>query len=214
MREVAPDPLPDDPDADLLPALRAGDAAAYEALVDRVGPMLRRLVRIHVSNPAVADEVLQEAWMGVVRGLDRFRSRSTLRTWCGRIAVNIARTRATREAREITLAGLASRSDDPGAEIPPIDRFADDGHWVSAPSRWEDVPGARLEAAETLELVRRVLEHLPPRQREVLTLRDIEGWSGDEVCNALGLTPTNQRVLLHRARTTVRRALSDHLEAR
>jgi RNA polymerase sigma-70 factor (ECF subfamily) len=171
-------------------------------------------VRIHVSDPAVADEVVQEAWIGVVRGLDRFRSRSTLRTWCGRIAVNIARTRATREAREVALAGLASRSDDPSADIPPIDRFADDGHWVSAPRRWEDAPGARLEAAETLEVVRRTLEHLPPRQREVLTLRDIDGWTGDEVCNALGLTPTNQRVLLHRARMGVRRALADHLEVR
>jgi RNA polymerase sigma-70 factor (ECF subfamily) len=214
MDEASAGPTVDDPDADLLPALRAGDRAAFETLVERVGPMLDRLVRIHVSDPTVAEEVVQEAWIGVIRGLDRFRSASTLRTWCGRIAVNIARTRATREARQVVLSTLGRQADDRETDGPPIDAFADDGHWVSTPRRWDDIPTARLETAETLEALRRALDDLPPRQREILTLRDIEGWTSEEACNALGLTPTNQRVLLHRARTAIRRALADHLEDR
>jgi RNA polymerase sigma-70 factor (ECF subfamily) len=127
--------------------------------------------------------------------------------------VNIARTKATKEARHVALSGLARPSDDPETDAQAVDRFAEDGHWVSAPRRWDD-PSGRLEIAETFALVRETLETLPPRQREVITLRDVEGWSGEEVCNALGLTATNQRVLLHRARTTVRRALAGHLESR
>jgi RNA polymerase sigma-70 factor (ECF subfamily) len=199
-----------------LVALRAGDAAAFGELVDRLNGSLLRLARMYASNPAIAEEVVQEAWIGVIQGLDRFEGRSSLRTWCSRIVINIARTRAAREHRQIPFSAF----DDPSAGAEPAveaERFlpASDpewpGHWVSYPARWDEVPEERALARETRDLIDAAIADLPPSQREVITLRDVNGWGADEVCNALGISATNQRVLLHRARARVRRSLERHL---
>jgi RNA polymerase sigma-70 factor (ECF subfamily) len=215
------DPGPAEPGAApedaLLPALRAGDSAAFGVLVDRLNGPLLRLARLYATNPAIAEEVVQEAWIGVIQGLDRFEGRSSLRTWCSRIVVNIARTRAAREYRQIPFSAF----EDPtgGAAEPAVEaeRFlpASDpewsGHWVSYPARWDEVPEARLLAGETRAVIDTAIENLPASQREVITLRDVNGWGSDEVCNTLEISATNQRVLLHRARAKVRRALERHL---
>jgi RNA polymerase sigma-70 factor (ECF subfamily) len=162
----------------------------------------------------VAEEVVQETWLGVLRGLDRFEGRSSLRTWVFRIAANIARTRAVRERRSLPFSSL------PGADEPAVDpdRFlpAGDprfpGGWARGPAAWE-LPEERLLAGETREIIRAAIEALPPAQRLVVTLRDVEGWSADEACAALALTDGNQRVLLHRARSKLRAALERHYAA-
>ena len=204
------------PEDALLPALRAGDPAAFGELVDRLNGPLLRLARMYASNPAIAEEVVQETWIGVIQGLDRFEGRSSLRTWCSRIVVNIARTRAAREHRQIPFSAF----EDPTGTSEPavaVDRFlpASDpewpGHWVSYPQHWDELPGERLLAGETRALIDAAIAGLPPSQREVITMRDVNGWGSDEVCNALEISATNQRVLLHRARAKVRRALELHL---
>lgn len=204
-------------DDELLPALRAGDAAAFGELVDRLNGPLLRLARMYASNPAIAEEVVQEAWIGVITGLDRFEGRSSLRTWCSRIVINIARTKATRERRQIPFSAFEDAAGTPGDPAVEPERFLPStdpewpGHWVSYPSSWDEVPEERLLAAETRRLVDDAIATLPPSQREVITMRDVNGWGSDDVCNALGISPTNQRVLLHRARAKVRRALERHL---
>jgi len=208
---------PATPDDDLLPALRAGDDAAFGELVDRLNGPLLRLARMYASNPAIAEEVVQEAWIGVIQGLARFQGRSSLRTWCSRIVINIARTRAAREHRQIPFSAFEPASTASGEATVEPDRFlpAGDpewaGHWVSYPSAWDHLPEERLLAAETRALVATAIDALPASQREVITLRDVSGWSSDEVCNVLGISATNQRVLLHRARAKVRRAVERHL---
>jgi RNA polymerase sigma-70 factor (ECF subfamily) len=203
-------------EANLVAALREGDEAAFAALVDRYHASMVRLAQMYVSSRAVAEEVAQEAWLGVLNGLDRFEGRSSLRTWIFRIVTNIAKTRGQREARSIPFSAV----EDPTAEGEPAveperfrpssDRWA--GHWTSYPTRWETLPEGRLLSGEALERLRLAIEALPPAQREVMTLRDVEGWSSEEVCNTLSLTETNQRVLLHRARSKVRRALEEYFD--
>ena len=209
-----PDTSPEDA---LLAGLRAGDPAAFGELVDRLNGPLLRLARMYASNPAIAEEVVQEAWIGVIQGLDRFEGRSSLRTWCSRIVVNIARTRAAREHRQIPFSAFedpASSASEPSVEpsrfLPPNDPEWP-GHWVSYPARWDEIPEARLLAGETRQVIDAAIGTLPPSQREVITLRDVNGWAADEVCNTLGISATNQRVLLHRARARVRRAVELHL---
>jgi len=205
-------------DAALAAALRAGDEAAFGWLLDRYDGALRRLARTYVSTAAVADEVVGETWLAVVKGIDRFEGRSSVSTWIYRILANIARSRGVREQRSIPFSSAAgAMTEGDGPAVDP-DRFVGAGgsgpvgSWAAPPTPWDDEPEARLTARETLGAVQAAIELLPPAQREVITLRDIEGWSATEVCNALELSETNQRVLLHRARSKVRRALEEHFD--
>jgi len=195
--------------------LRAGDETAFMALVERhQGPMLR-LASMYVSSRAVAEEVVQEAWLGILQGLDRFEGRSSLRTWMYRILVNIAKTRGQREGRSVPFSALAgddqvesavadSWFQGPGEEWP--------GHWSSLPNDWRGIPEDRLLAGETVRVIGETLSSLPPMLAEVIRLRDVLGWSAEEVRNALDLSETNQRVLLHRARSKVRGAVDRYVE--
>jgi RNA polymerase sigma-70 factor, ECF subfamily len=205
-----------DPDATLVARLQAGEQAAFTELVARYSGAVMRLARVYVPSAAVAEEVVQETWVGVLRGLERFERRSTFRTWLFRIAVNQARTRGERERRTIPFASLADRevADDAPAVAPERFLGADHDrwphHWATPPRRWEESPDRHAESAETLARVREAIERLPPAQRVVITLRDVYGCESAEVCNALDLTETNQRVLLHRARSRVRSQLESY----
>jgi RNA polymerase sigma-70 factor (ECF subfamily) len=203
-----------DPDAELLQRLRRGEEGAFLELVQRYGPVMHRLAMSYVRCSSVAEEVVQDVWIGALRSLERFEGRSTLRTWLLRILANRARTRGAREARCLPFSALV-REDEPAVDPErfqgPDDRFP--GGWTVFPTAWDAVPEARLLARETLELVDAAIKRLPPRQQEVIVLRDVEGWSPEEVCHALDLTAANQRVLLHRARSRVRESLASYLEA-
>ena len=202
-------------DLELVDALRAGDGSAFMRLVERLQPQMLRIARMYVSTTAVAEEVVQEAWVGVLKGLDGFEGRSSLRTWILRILVNTAKTRGQREARSVPFSSLWSPDAhtepavDPGRFLPEGQESA--GHWTVAPAGWESVPEDRLLSQETLVRVGEAIDTLPPNQREVIRMRDVLGWSSAEVCNALEISETNQRVLLHRARAKVRRALESYL---
>ncbi|HKG44051.1 MAG TPA: sigma-70 family RNA polymerase sigma factor [Gaiellaceae bacterium] len=201
-------------DAERLDALRAGDEAAFAALVREYHPSLVRVARIYVSTQAAAEEVAQETWLGVLNGLSRFEGRSSLKTWIFRILTNIAQTRAQRDGRTLPFSALQDPARVPEAAV-DADRFLDPehprwpGHWAVKPEPW---PEDALVAAETRERLAAAIEELPASQRAVISLRDVEGWSSDEVRNALELSETNQRVLLHRARSKVRAALESYLE--
>jgi RNA polymerase sigma-70 factor (ECF subfamily) len=205
-----------DSDAELLPRLRRRDEDAFRTLVSEHGPFLMRLVMMHVPSRAIAEEVVQDTWLAVLNGLDRFEGRSSLRTWIASIALNKARTRGKREGRIVPFALLRRRYEEGGGPALDPDRFQGrrgerPGWWASPPVAWEE-PERQLEAAETRDVMLRAIRDLPPRQREVITMRDLSGWDADEVCNALDLSETNQRVLLHRARSKVRAALEEHLK--
>jgi RNA polymerase sigma-70 factor (ECF subfamily) len=195
-------------DPELLERLRQGDEVAFAAVVRSWSPAMLRVALAHVRSRATAEEVVQEAWLGVLRGLDRFEGRAQLRTWVFRILVNIARRHGTREAR--TIAELAGPTVDP-------DRFRGDddlewpGHWrdEAAPTDWGPEPA--LLAAEFRDVLTAALGGLPERQRAVVELRDVHGLDAQEVCELLDLTPANQRVLLHRGRAHLRAALEEHV---
>jgi RNA polymerase sigma-70 factor (ECF subfamily) len=209
--------MPSSPHADdqsLVERAQAGDEEAFATLVRRYSPMLTRLARMYVPTDALAEDVVQETWVAVVRGLERFEGRSSFKTWLFRILVNRAKTRGVREHRSIPFASIRSQGPDGGLEAdegPTVDpaRFTADGAWTSAPADWHDDPEASLDSSEALRITREAIDELPERQKIVITLRDLEGLSSDEVRNVLDLTETNQRVLLHRARTKVRKALED-----
>jgi RNA polymerase sigma-70 factor (ECF subfamily) len=197
----------------LVSALRARDELAFAWLLDHYDASMRRVARSFVSNAAVVDEVVQETWLGVIRGIDRFEGRSSVKTWIFRILMNISRSRGAREARTVPFTTQELAPEDSPSFAP--DRFQGPGdayprHWLTPPQPWDEQPGARLMSVETVELVRDAIEQLPRLQRSVITLRDIEGCSGTEVCSLLELTEANQRVLLHRARARVRQVLEDH----
>jgi RNA polymerase sigma-70 factor (ECF subfamily) len=198
-------------DLDLVERARGGDEEAFALLVRRYSPMLLRLARMYVPTDALAEDVVQETWVAVVRGLERFEGRSSFKTWLFRILVNRAKTRGVREHRSIPFASVGSAADEDGDEGPTVDpaRFTSEGAWTSAPADWRDDPETALDSAEALRVAREAIAELPERQKIVITLRDLEGLSSDEVRNVLDLTETNQRVLLHRARTKVRKALED-----
>ncbi len=175
-----------------------------------------RVARLYVSTAAVAEEVVQDTWVGLLRGLDSFEGRSSLRTWIFRILINIAKTRGRREGRSLPFASLAG--DD--LEAPAVDPSRFDtptgdarGAWSTVPADWSGIPEDRLLGRETLQVIERAIEALPPMQAEVIRLRDALGWSSEEVRNALDLTETNQRVLLHRARAKVRDALERYFSS-
>ena len=174
---------------------------------------LLRVAQIYVASRAVAEDVVQETWIGVLNGIDRFEGRSSLKTWIFRILTNIAKTRGQREGRTVPFSALERPDAVPEAAVDadrflPADHERWPGHWSSKPEPW---PEERLLAAETREVVERAIEQLPPAQRAVISLRDVEGWSSEETRNALGVSETNQRVLLHRARSKLRQALEDYL---
>ena len=205
-------------DASLVDALRGGDEGAFTWLLEQYHAPLHRTARMYVSTDAHADEVVQETCVAVLRGIDRFEQRSSLKTWLYRILMNIARTRGVKESRTIPFSSAAGAMSDGAEPTFDPDRFRPPedpdwpGHWASLPLDWEHQPESRLLAGETVALVATVIDTLPPAQREVLTLRDVEGWTSVEVCNALELTEANQRVLLHRGRAKVRRALETYFE--
>jgi RNA polymerase sigma-70 factor (ECF subfamily) len=188
-----------------LRALRAGDEAAFLALVHRHHAAMVRIATLYVGSRATAEEVAQEAWIGVLKGLHLFEGRSSLKSWIFRILVNCAKARGVREVRSIPLSSLAP--DDAGGDeaAVPADRFRDEGlwagHWAEPPTAWTD---DRLGEAELAAVVRAGIAELPPAQRQVMTLRDVEGWDAADVCELLRLSEGNQRVLLHRARSKVR----------
>jgi RNA polymerase sigma-70 factor (ECF subfamily) len=200
----------------LVESLRNGDDTAFALLLDQYHASLVRLAQIYVSSRAVAEEVAQETWLGVLQGLDRFEGRSSLKTWIFRILTNRAKTRGQREARSVPFSDLVAielevdePAVDPSRFLPPDDPDWP-GHWVTNPQSWAEIPEQRFLSQETTERILTVIATLPPSQREVITLRDIEGWGSAEVCTALGLSEANQRVLLHRARSKVRQALEQY----
>jgi RNA polymerase sigma-70 factor (ECF subfamily) len=192
--------------------LRAGDEGAFEDLVERHHGQMLALARAYVRSPEIAEEVVQETWLAVLNGIDRFEGRSSLKTWMFRILVNTATTRGVREARTMPFSPLESD----GPSIDP-DRFHPDGsrdagHWRAAPGDWHVLPEAKLISRETVEVVRQAVADLPPRQGQVIAMRDIAGFSPDEVSATLGVSRGNQRILLHRARSSVRAALEAHFD--
>jgi RNA polymerase sigma-70 factor, ECF subfamily len=197
-----------DDDHGLLERLRAGDEAAFRTLVDRHDGALRRVARTFVRTGSAADEVVQETWLAVVRGLSNFEGRSSLRTWIFRILINRARTYAVRDARTVPFSALET---DDGPTVEPA-AFGVDGRWSSAPPRLDADPESGLLAAELRENLLQAVDALPPAQRAVITLRDLVGVSPQEVCELLELSDGNQRVLLHRARAHVRMALTPLVE--
>jgi RNA polymerase sigma-70 factor (ECF subfamily) len=194
----------------LIDRLRAGDDGAYADLVKSLQGSLLRLARTFVSDTGAAEEVVQDTWMGVVKGLPAFEGRSSLKTWIFRILVNRARTRGARDGRMINFSVL----EDPEAGQSFLEeRFSKDGRWTHPPSMWEEQdPEDILLRRELVTVMRDAIARLPPAQRAVVTLRDMEGVDPAEVCNILAISETNQRVLLHRARTQVRRALEVHMK--
>jgi RNA polymerase sigma-70 factor, ECF subfamily len=206
--ETEPVPRASEEDLRLVRRLRAGDEAAFMELVERYNGSLVRLARMFVSSQAVAEDVVQEAWVGVLRGIARFEGRSSLRTWIYRIVVNTAKTRGAREARSVPFASLG---DDEGAAV-DADRFLPSGAWASFPQSWSDEPESRLLGDETQAVIAAAIDELPPRQAAVIRLRDVDGFSSAEVRDLLDLSEANQRVLLHRARSKVRAAIEDYLE--
>ncbi len=203
--------MPSREEAQLVDGLRARDEAAFAALIRMYGVGMLRVARMYVSTGAVAEEVVQEAWLAVLKGIDRFEGRSSLKTWLFRIVANTAKTRGVREARSAPFSSFEDGESTVSSErfLGTDERFP--GHWAVPPASWAGIPEDRLLAGETMDVIRGEIERLPPSQRAVLELRDIEGLSADEVCNALDLTETNGRVLLHRARAKVRAALEEYL---
>jgi RNA polymerase sigma-70 factor, ECF subfamily len=211
MADPAPPPVTAGPSPNelrLIAALRERDESAFAELIERYNSSLVRLALSFVSSRAVAEDVAQETWLGVLKGIDRFEGRSSLRTWIYRILTNTAKTRAQRESRSIPFASLGGGD---GEVAVDADRFLPAGQWASLPQRWDELPESRLASLETRSLIDQAIEQLPPTQRRVIRLRDVEGFSSAEVRNLLELSEANQRVLLHRARSKVRRALEAHL---
>lgn len=202
--------------AEVVAALRAGDERTFAALIEEHGPAMLRVARMYVSSRAVAEEVVQEAWLGVISGIGRFEGRSSLKTWIFRILSNRAKTRGEREGRSLPFSALEGGSADGEERTVDADRFQSGGdfagHWTSSPFRWSELPENRLVGKETIAVAQAAIAALPETQRAVITMRDVEGWSPEEIRNVLGLSETNQRVLLHRARAKVRLALESYLE--
>ena len=219
----APPARPDPPagaspdDLRLVEALKAGDERAFSDLLTQYHSSLIRVAMMYVSSRAVAEEVVQETWVGVIKGLARFEGRSSLKTWIYRILTNTAKTRAEREGRTIPFSSLAGTGEDDDPAVDP-DRFLDgshptwSGHWDVYPRSWSEMPEQRLLGSEIRSLIEEAVEALPATQQTVIRLRDIEGFSSDEVCSLLGISEGNQRVLLHRARSKVRADIEDYLD--
>ena len=206
--------LPDD--QVLVEALQRGEESAFVALVEAYQGLLIRLAMPYVAHRAMAEDVVQETWLGVLRGLDRFEARSSLKTWICRILVNRARTRAQRDGRLVPFSSFTAADEEAGKPVVDPSRFHTSGHqaghWMSMVQSWDDLPEESLLSDETRERVQAAIEALPANQRTVITLRDVEGWQASEVCASLEISEANQRVLLHRARGKVRQALERYFE--
>lgn len=199
----------------LIARLKARDEQAFTELVRRYYGYLLPLAEFYVSNRAAAEEIVQEAWLAVLKGIDRFEERSSFKTWISRIVMNLARTRGVRDSRMVAFADLAEGETGPAEPAVEAERFrgANDpypGHWSTAPRPWAADPEKQLLGRETMAAVDRAIAALPEAQRLVLTMRDVNGWEPEEVCNVLAISETNQRVLLHRARSKVRATLENH----
>jgi RNA polymerase sigma-70 factor (ECF subfamily) len=205
-------------DAPVIEALRRGDDGAFARLVEQYHASLSRAARLYIANRAVADEVVQDTWLGVIQGIWAFEGRSSLKTWIFRILINRAKTRAAREGRMVPMAGAEAELDALDTAVAP-NRFWPAGH-PTAPGRWARArgpdlgtsPERSLLAGEARAQLQHAIEALPEHQRLVLILRDVEGCSTEEVCHALGVQEANARVLLHRARARVRTALEPYLQ--
>ncbi len=202
----------------LILGLRNGDEEAFVLLLNRYSSSLLRVAMLYVPSRAVAEEVVQETWIGVLQGIGRFEGRSSLKTWIFSILTHRAKTRGQQEGRQIPFSSFWTPEDGPGETALDPERFlpADHSrwpeHWALPPQSWGESPEKRLLSQETQAHLREAIAALPPAQREVITLRDIEQWTSQEVCNALGISETNQRVLLHRARSRVRRSLESYFQ--
>jgi RNA polymerase sigma-70 factor, ECF subfamily len=208
----APEPATVSSDDRELAALRAGDEAAFLALVNRHHSAMLRVASMYVPSRSIAEEVAQDAWIGVLRGLHLFEGRSSLKAWIFRILVNCAKSRGAREVRSTPMSALEDAASDEEPAVSP-DRFLgeDDrwpGHWSAAPAPW---PDARIESTELTALVREALATLSEGQRSVMSLRDVDGFEATEVCALLGISEANQRVLLHRARSRVRAFVEERM---
>ena len=189
-------------DAILVDRLRDGDEEAFVTLVGRYHEPMVRLARSMVSSHAVAEEAVQDTWLGVVRGIERFEGRSSIKTWLFRILVNRARTAGAREERSVPMEAAHA--------VDPVS-FDADGQWADPVERWRQELDDRLDAADWAPILRAALERLPARQRTVVVLRDVEGLSSDEVCTVLGISAGNQRILLHRGRSRMREMLDPEM---
>ena len=199
-------------DVKLVAGLRAGDEQAFATLVDRYHVSMLRVAGAYVATKEAAEDVVQDAWIGVVRGIDRFEGRSSLKTWIFRIVINKAMTRGSRDARSVPFSSLT-----PDEPVLEPSMFRDSGRWAgwwASPPTANDLPEERLLSRESRAKIDAIVATLPPSQRLVITLRDIQGLSGPEACEVLGITEANQRVLLHRARAKLRVALTDYLADR
>lgn len=218
--ELPSSPVPTTPrhsgdDSDLIAGLRRGDESAFVSLVQRYQGPLLRLALAYCRGADIAEEIVQDTWLGVIQGIERFEERASFKTWLFQILVNRARTRARREQRAVSFSSLSVEAEAPGEPAVPPQRFRGPNdkwpyNWALPPHAWGESSDARLLADETLELVKRAIAQLSPAQQQVITLRDVEGWTAEDVCNVLALTETNQRVLLHRARSHVRATLESH----
>ena len=212
-----PRPIAHGEDQALVAALCRGDADAFATLVDRHSPAMIRVAMAYVPTRAAAEEAVQETWIAVMRGIDGFEGRASLKTWIFRILTNVAMRSGARERRSMPFSALAEAEDTGEPSVDP-DRFlpADHelfpGHWTIMPARWP-TPEEGLLAGETREVITAAIAELPAAQRTVIALRDVEGWSSEEVCEALEISAGNQRILLHRARSRVRNAIESYYGA-
>jgi RNA polymerase sigma-70 factor, ECF subfamily len=202
-------------EAELLARLRLGDEHAFESLVESHHARMMAIARTYVKTRAVAEEVVQETWLGVLKGLESFEGRSTLKTWILRILVNTAMARGGLEARSVPFSALA-RPEDPEPAVEP-ERFRAPGEpfaggWSRHPRNWRSLPEGELLGRESLDVVKDAIEELPVPQQRVIAMRDIAGYSAEEACKTLEISAGNQRVLLHRARSHVRAALERHVD--
>lgn len=207
-------PFSTDRDAQIAAALKAGDEAAFRDLFQRISPMMKRVALGYVDSDAVAEEVVQETWLAIVNGIDRFEGRSALGTWIFSILTNQGKSHHGRERRARPFSSIGSGGEDEPAVH--ADRFQKDdeawpGHWAIPPRPWQK-PERRLQSLEAREQLKHALAQLPPRQRAIVGLRDIDGLSAEEACGLLELSPENQRVLLHRGRSRLRALLEHYVE--
>jgi RNA polymerase sigma-70 factor, ECF subfamily len=202
-------------DAEWVAALKNGDERAFAALIETYHTQMIRVATAFVSDPAVAEEVVQETWIGLLRGIGRFEGRSSLKTWVFSILLNKAKSIAKREVRHrhVTIyeEGASTASSVPPSRFHPAGH-PEAGHWAIKPQNWNNLPEEQILSQETLAYLQAAILELPANQREVLVLRDVEGWDTADVCNVLNISETNQRVLLHRARSKVRAMLEDYLK--
>lgn len=204
-------PLARPEERELIASLLKGDEQVFAALVDQHHPTMLRVARAYVPARGVAEEVVQETWLAILRGLPKFQGRSSLKTWMFRILTNRAKTRAKREGRTVPMSAMGPLDEDGEPAVRP-DRFTDQGHWSSPPREWRTSPEQLVVNAEVREQIVAAIATLPERQRLVVTLRDLKGWTSQEVCNVLEISHTNQRVLLHRARSKVRAVVERYLD--